>query len=123
MSVRAVVEKDFEQITYWANLRGILLQDGVFPSHGLIEPNVAAGFLYCTDSCVAVLDCYISNPESDSHSRDLALDEITKGLIKIAKSMGYTEIKCDTQLSAIKTRAIKHGFKSLGQFELFVMEI
>ena len=84
---------------------------------------VAAGFIACTDSSTAILGCYISNPLIHPRTRGFALDKITKELVKLAKSLGYKELECHTNIDAVKQRALKHGFKSCGMLESFLMEI
>lgn len=124
MWVRAVNENDFKDISYWACQRGIALEpSSFFPKHGFIVQAVAAGFIYLTDSNLAIIDCYVANPRSEKSVRNEALDLITRELIKTAKELGYTIIKCDTQIDAVKERAKHHGFKSIGMFESFSMEI
>lgn len=95
----------------------------LFPVTGFIVEKVAAGFLYITDSSVSIIDCYISNPKADLKSRSNALDAITRALITCAKEYDTKVLKCDTQLEAIKSRAVKHGFKPVGSFDAFAMEL
>lgn len=95
----------------------------LFPRSGFIISGVAAGFLYFTDSAVGIIDCYISNPDTDSKTRSDALDAITLALIGFARFHGVKLIKCDTKLEVIKTRALGHGFRATGSHESFALEL
>lgn len=90
------------------------------PKVGFISPGVAAGFLYQTDSCVAIIDGYISNPVLNRADRDEALDEVTQALLNKAKELGFTHVKCETKLTSIGARAERHGFVPLGTFTYYV---
>ncbi len=98
-------------------------QKSLFPKNGFIIDGEAAGFIYLTDSPVAIIDCYISNPDTDSKTRSDALNAITISLIKCARFHRYKIVKCDTKLEAIKKRAVDSGFKPIGLHESFAMEI
>lgn len=123
-SVRRVLELDFYEIEDWFALRETKMPPiPTFPAVGFIMEGVAAGFIYLTDSTVAIIDCYISNPKSNMDLRNYALDLITEELIKVARFHKCRLVKCDTKLEAVKQRAKKHGLISLGEFESFAMEI
>lgn len=124
LSVRRVSDLDFDEIFKWFEARNYEgIPKYIFPKVGFIVDGTAAGFLYFTDSTVCIIDCYISNPRQDSKTRSDALDLITEELIKCAAFHRCKTIKCDTQLGVIKRRAISHGFKSIGTFEAFTMEL
>lgn len=124
MLVRRVLDLDFDEIAKWFEARKMPMPDrSLFPKVGFIVDNVAAGFIYFTDSRVAIIDCYISNPKSDKKVRDEALRGITGALVTIGKSHNTRLLKCDTQLDAIKIRAEQTGFKRIGSFDAFIMEI
>ena len=124
MLARRVVELDFDELSRWVEVRGGSLPDrDLFPPTGFIVDGVAAGFIYFTNSLVAIIDCYLSNPFTDKELRDKALDLITVELIKYAKTHRCKLLKCDTKLEVIKHRALKHGFKALGAYENFSMEL
>lgn len=123
MLVRRILDLDFHEISKWFDARGAKLPDrSLFPKTGFIIDSIAAGFLYFTDSTVGIIDCYISNPDTDSKTRSYALDQITNELIKFARSHGCYLLKCDTKIEAIKQRALNHGFKALGSHESFYLE-
>jgi hypothetical protein len=121
---RRVVDLDFDQIGTWFSMREMRLPDrSLFPATGFIISGIAAGFIYYTDSAVALIDCYISNPDTDPQDRSEAIDAITDALIQSAKFHRCKMIKCDTQLDTIKKRALALGFKGIGEHDNFVMEL
>lgn len=116
--------EDYSQLTGWYKLRDAPVPPiEFFSDHGYIMDGVAAGFLYLTNSAVAIIDGYISNPESDKNTRDNALDWITIHLTAHAKTAGYKLIKCDSKLKEVITRAKDHGFKEIGQFTCLVKDL
>lgn len=123
--VRRVVDLDFDEISKWAEARSLDMPDKkYFPKTGFIVNGIAAGFIYYTDSPIAIIDCYLSNPGSLKEDRDKALDLITEELIKNAVFHKCLMIKCDTGLESIKKRALKFGFNSVDKnFESFMLEI
>lgn len=118
--VREFVESDYDTIRRW-----YLLHDQTappfetLPSYGLIDDSVAAGFLITTDSTVGLMDFYISNPKASKKDRDRVLDLITIGLINRGNEIGLKYFQCTTQVSAVKNRAIKNGFRYMGEYSLF----
>ncbi len=124
MLARRVVDLDFDEIKRWFGIRDERFPDrSLFPDTGFIIDGIAAGFVYFTDSSIAIIDCYISNPDTDQLSRSDALNAITESLINSAKFHRCKMIKCDTKLESIKARAISHGFKTTGAYESFIKEI
>lgn len=124
MLAKRVLDLDFDEIGKWFESRGSKLPDiSFFPRCGFIVHGIAAGFIYFTDSSIAIIDCYVSNPDSNITQRGDALDLITKALIEQAQFHKCKMLKCDTKLEAVKQRALSHGFKSLGAHESFSLEI
>jgi hypothetical protein len=82
------------------------------------DGGIAAGFLLKTDTCTALLEGFISNPETWSFERDEALDHVSQHLIDAALIQGYKNIVCFTKLPAIAKRARKLGFKEIGDYKL-----
>lgn len=121
---RRVLDLDFDEIGKWMELRGQKMPHrDLFPKIGFIVCNVATGFIYFTDSKIAIIDCYYSNPNSDALERNEALDKITDELIKSAIFHNIRMIKCDSTHEAIKRRALKFGFKNIGMTESFILEL
>ena len=90
-------------------------------THGRVVDNIAAGFLIATDTPLAILDFFITNPESSKEDRDKALDELTQTLIKDAKVLGYDVLMASSKISAVVERAKKNGFKSIGVHESLIL--
>lgn len=93
------------------------------PNMGYIVDGVAAGFLYFTDSKIAIIDNFISNKQSSRQDRDKALDEIVEALLASARTGGAKLVKCDTDIDAIKKRAVKMGFNTVGIYTSFARMI
>lgn len=96
---------------------------GDLPEIGLVEKNTAAGFLIITDTSCAIIDFYISNPKAEKVKVGRALKEITTGLLDHVRRAGIKRVKCTTQLESIKKLAKSNGFRSLGQYESFTLEV
>ena len=119
-SARRVLSTDFVDLATWCSERGKTIPDeSLFPRTGFIIDGIAAGFIYFTDSAVAIIDCYISNPNTESKTRSNALNAITDALITCAKFNRCKLIKCDTKIEAVKRRALEFGFKPTGAHESF----
>lgn len=121
---RRFKKSDLNQVQEWAKARGAgEMDESLLSSTGMIVDGVAAGFLYLTNSRAAIIDGYISNPNSLKLERDQALNAITKGLLELARACGAKFIKCDSQLPAIQQRALANGFKSVGIYAVFTQEL
>jgi len=78
---------------------------------GFIEPGVAAGWMYSTDSAIALCESYISNPEAAPVLRHHAMDEITAAIIEEAKTHGFKWVIAYSTATDLNARGTeKHGF-------------
>lgn len=92
----------------------------IFSDEGFIVPGVAAGFLYLTNSGVAHIDCYITNPDAPPWLRRQSLFEITKHIILSAThEFNVKMILCNTKIKSIEDMAREFGFASDGQNAMF----
>jgi hypothetical protein len=112
--------KDYETLFRWYRLHALPVppQD-LLPKFGLIDPQVAAGFLITTDSGLGIIDFYISNPESKTKERDQVLSLITDGLLSHGRKIGLKYFQCTSQIPSVKNRAVRHGFQYLGEYSFF----
>lgn len=93
------------------------------PEVGLIAPGVGCGFMIWTDTSVAILDFFITNLEVPAITRGRAINEIIDGLLMRAKLIGFTRVKCDSQIITIQKKAKSLGFIEHGSFQVFTKEI
>jgi len=82
----------------------------MLPKIGFIIDGYCAGFLYQTDSKVALLEFIIANPNSDKEKRSGCLDELINVLLSTAQEMGYTRVFSSIQHPKLIERYNKHGF-------------
>jgi hypothetical protein len=83
------------------------------PKTGFVVAGTVAGFLYRTDSNIAILEAFIANPKSDADERNAALDAIVVALVKEAQRAGFTYLLAYTTVPAILRRAERFGFTVL----------
>lgn len=90
------------------------------PEFGLIaikgDTPIAAGFIRRVEGPYAILDSFITNPDTPSEFRDRALDLITEKLITIADYNNVTKLISFTTEKNIFIRSIKHGFASVPHY-------
>lgn len=121
---RPVEIKDHNTINLWQNAHGLArLEEHLFPSVGYIVENVAAGFLYQTDSSLCFIDGYISNPASDKAERREAFDQITDNVIRTARDHGFRNILAYTQHPEIMKRCVRYQFAPKGVYSLYSREL
>lgn len=103
---------DFEEIESWYMTRSVAMPpETAFPKIGYIVPGIAAGFLIQTDTDLAVLEPFVSNPEKSIEDRDLALVLIMGKLVEKARSLGYRSVfGFSTHIGMVK-RAVDMGFR------------
>lgn len=83
----------------------------VLPKTGYISNDVAAGFLYLTNSSLCWLEWVVVNPEADKISRNESIDEVIKFCIAVAKESNSSSIFSSTRPGAFVARLKDHGFK------------
>lgn len=117
-------EKHYGEICEWFSKRNLIIpKSSMLSTNGVIVSDVAAGFLYVTDSSIAFLDYYISNPQSSDKKRAKALEIITMNLQMWAKEMEITHLMANSQIKSIQKLALDNDFKSYGFSHTFMKEL
>lgn len=96
MDIRKYVVDDYDVINEWWQEHGSFAPDKHhLPKNGIIVydvENIAAGFLYNTDSSICVFEFVICNPNVSKEKRDEGLDLLIKGAIEWAENNEYSLI-------------------------------
>lgn len=124
MKCRSYSDDDYEVISGWYKARLLTVPEKDYlPKVGFIVDDIACGFIYKTDSLIAILDMYVTNPHASDIDRKKALEMVTTLLICHAQACHLKAIKADTKYDAIKLLAMEHGFNYLGEYSSFFKEI
>lgn len=121
---RRINDNDTTEISSWYTARGLSSPPkAALPSIGFIVPGVAAGYLYRTDSSLALIEGYVTNPRASSEDRNRGLEALTEHLLESARLDGFTHILVLTEDVSIQTRAITWNFNKKGIKTLMVKEL
>jgi hypothetical protein len=96
---------------WWTGHNWPVIPMGFLPATGFIVPGVAVGFIYSTDSDVALMEWIVSNPKATPRDVVSALSAIIKSLKEAAKENGYTAIFSFIKNEGLKTLYQRNGFK------------
>lgn len=113
--IRAFEEQDFPVMTSWFSKRNFPPPEKeLLPKiGGVIEfenQAIAMGFVFRTDTPIAIISHLVSDPSSSKEIRREAVDELVRGLFTVAKEWGYTSISCATNIPKLGERFEKIGF-------------
>ncbi len=92
-----------------------MLDKSLIPGIGLVVDNCVAGFLYQTDSKLAIIENYISDKNSTKEQRHDAIIALTNGLYEIANQLQYKTILSFTNNSGILNKQDKLGFNIIAK--------
>lgn len=121
MDIRRVKPSDFGLIAGWYAERGLHVPDmASFSDTGFIADDRAAGFVYLTNSNVAMIDALITNPTTVPSLRRESVAKLVGVMIEFAISLGCTNIIALTEHPAVRKLCAQHGFKKT-KFECFIL--
>jgi len=122
--MRHFLVSDLPEMNGWYASRGKGgVSEDMLPVFGLIEPGVAAGFLYLTDSSLCLLEGFVSNPESEPMAAFMALGRIVRGLTVEAEKAGCRHVVGFTNLDGMVSVTRRQGFRANGQYEMVAREV
>jgi hypothetical protein len=117
--VRAYDPSDLAEVNAWHRARGMReLKPECVPRFGLIEPGLAAGFLYVTDSRIVFADGLVSNPEAPAKARGRAALAVARSLVALGRQTGSTVIA----MTALREMDRRLGGVVLGERTLLAWE-
>ena len=115
---------DLESVNQWLVDRGCgPMPKEAIPTVGCIWPGVAVGFLYSTDSAIALLENFVSNPNVPRGTRSKAINVITMALMRVAQGQGAKKLFAITRNASIMNYCKKHKFEDTGTFSVFAKEL
>lgn len=95
----------------------------ILPAVGLMVPDVAAGWLYQTDSRVGFLEYFLTNPLAPLVARHTAISAIAVELIAKAKALGLARVVSMTSHRSIGRISMRLGFSYIGPMHLLRLEV
>jgi hypothetical protein len=110
-----VREEHFEQIRAWLRFRKEDIVPRALPENGFVIPGKAAGFLYRTDSSIALIENLVAAPGLSREERGEAVDAIVTAVIERAKELGFDMLVGYTVLDVVVKRAQRFGFRHVAQ--------
>jgi hypothetical protein len=125
LAARRIELSDLGEINSWYQERGLTALDAeLLPKTGYIVPQIAVGFLYMTDSNMALLEGYITNPRASKRACITAIDSITSALLQAANELGVKHVLAFCDSHGIKRIAQRrHGMSEVGNFSLVTRKI
>ncbi len=114
MEVRAIEASDMEAIDTWQALHNWQIRSDVLPETGFIIEGIAAGWVYETNSPVAILEPVIGNPLASKALRTEGLDRLLNHMVKWSQAQGYKHLVAATSHPSFINRSTDYGFKPLG---------
>ncbi len=109
LKVRRYSLEDFDQVKSWGAGWGSSYNKDQFPLTGFIVDDVAAYFLYQTDSTACWLENLVSKRGVDEKIRNQALALLVDAILHEAKEMGFTVAYATTDSVSVAKRAKEQG--------------
>lgn len=91
------------------------------PTTGYIADGRVAGWLYMTDSSLALIEGIISDPNTVPSLRKESLNKLVGFLIDLATSFGYTNILGLSKHPSILQLGQKYGFKEMKDYKFITL--
>lgn len=122
--IRDVELRDFATIDRWRTDRGVaVLPPKFYPPDGVIEEGVAAGWLIKTDTNMALLEHWITNPDAEVEDRSKGIFNVAAELERRAKADGYEYIAVFSSLDGLDSACKRANYKELGTATMLGKEL
>lgn len=113
----------YAQVKGWWEAYGQpVIPEASLPKVGFIVQGLAAGFLYQTDSDLALAENFITDPVSYWADRSAALDAILEAITAYATQSGFRHVLGLTTSQAMYERCLRFGFRDNGTFQVLNFE-
>lgn len=112
MRVREFLPEDYPVICGWLEKRGVPAPTiDHLPPVGWIVDDVCCGFLVQSDSGIAFVDFFVSNPDSSEEDRLAAYDMAWPITEKKARDLGFKMLGVYTKIPKVVAISMRHGMK------------
>lgn len=104
-----------EIATWWDGHQWPVIPQDLLPENGRVAVNdsgemVFAAWLYKTDSKIAWMEWFISNPKASKQDVSLGKDLVINDLSDLAKELGFTDAFTSMKHEGLIRGMQKHGF-------------
>jgi hypothetical protein len=115
MEHRYYTKEDYPQlVTWWQDWGWAAFPEMALPKTGIIVSkdgvDLAASFLYTTDSCVCWAENFISNKKAPRHLRKGAVDFLIEKTIEEAKNQGFLIMMSSVQHEGLIKKLLNAGY-------------
>ncbi len=94
--------------TRWYELTPLPIQ--FLPQSGFVVEGVAMGFMYRTDSKMALIENLAANPVLPRETVTQGLDRVVEAIAAEGRALGFEVLIGYTNVGAVIARALRHGF-------------
>lgn len=116
MNVRAFREEDFKVVRGWKLGRDNYFPPrSHFPKSGYMVEGVSCIFLIETNTAMAFLEFFISNPEASLNDRLKAFDALIVAAEKDAFAKGYDTLTGNTWIPKVMALGLRYDFQTDGK--------
>lgn len=111
MKIEPVTQENYKVLVEWWKSHGWdAIPFDILPKIGYIINDNVAGFLYSTDSTMAIMEWFISNPNSTKEERNENLNILINFLSEIAKDLGFKTCFTYTVNKGLINKLENNGF-------------
>ncbi len=105
-------QRHYEMVAHWwVGHKWPVLPLAALPASGFVVPGVCAGFLYFTDSEIAILEWVVSNPKASTMEVGRGIKAIVEAAISTALNEGYSMIFSYVKSKGLQKLYERQGFK------------
>jgi hypothetical protein len=115
MQVRAVdLQKDYEKVAnWWIDYGRPPVPARFLPDTGFIIDDLAACWVYKTNSIVVCLEPMIGNPNANKTLRGQAVNRLFETVVKYSKEIGAEAVVALSAHPTLPAVAAQHGFTKI----------
>lgn len=109
--MRRYEPKDYEMLCSWWKSKDFPCPpEVILPTTGYVCDEIAAGFLYLSNSALAYVEWVVADPNADKQKRSEALDKLFDHVFAEAKKAGAIMLFTSSNIPPYMERVKKLGF-------------